>query len=294
MSLTAILCVLIAIRFVPEGNGADGGEGGVGERLSLMTLNSPSWYPYDGDRARDLLRLMNRYRPDIVAIPEGWVNYNADGSVRSHRKDLRVLTDSASYVTRGPRGTRDTVSHTPLYSLFPFEQVSFFELPYDPTRQYSAKVSRASVTWRQRPIVVYGVHMQSFGSEKPWREDNSSAFNPRVWLRYVRQYRQAIHRRAAQAEQLARMIREETDPVIVMGDLNSTSNNWDLNWIKGDLTDAYRVSGEGWGATYHARRPFARIDFILVSEEFRVVSAEVPAIGISDHRPVFAVVEWRK
>ncbi len=292
LSVTALMAVLVGIRFIPSDPAGNASAVGTGERLSLMTLNFPQWFVYDGDRGEDLLALTDRYRPDILAIQEGWVDYHGDGRVRNARNDLSLLMDSASYVTKGPRTGRDGPSHALVFSLFPFEQVNFFELPYDPSGRYAARVTRAAGTWRQRPLVVYSVHMQSFGSDKPWLEDNASMLNPRTWVRYLRQYRDAIRRRASQAEQLAKMIRDETDPVIVMGDFNSTRNNWDFTWIQGELTDAFSAAGKGWGGTYHSTRPFARIDFILVSDHFDVLTAAVPNVIVSDHRPVTASVTW--
>ena len=286
-----VVCILlVGWRFFPPGGAADPSEYAVGETLSIMTVNYPSWPSDDRERRnRAMLQLVQRERPDIIGLQEGWSYYGPDGRRLYSRPDGSMLADSASYLSFGPRRPDRTVSHVPIYSLFPLDVVNGFSVLPGPEGA-GAVVTRAEATWRQREIVLFNVHLQSFGSAKPWREENSSWLNPRTWLRYLRQYRNAIILRAAQAEQIGAMIREEEVPVIVMGDFNSTRNNWDFNHAADGLIDVYRVAGSGRGATYHAKYPIARIDFILASEDFEAVSARVPSVLISDHRPVIATV----
>ncbi len=293
LALTGVLGLLVAFRFLPGGHRMEAGAVGPGEQLTLLTLNYPSVYAHREDRVQTLSALVNRLRPDIIALQEAWMGFAPNGAFRDARRDVLVLLDSTSYTAVGGAagGTRDT--QTPLLSLFPLEPANYFEVPLDPSGRLNARVARAEGNWRRRTIVVYNVHMQSFGSDKPWREENTSLMDPRVWFRYLRQYREAIQRRASQAELLAQMIRDETDPVIVMGDFNSTSNNWDYTWIAEGLTDAFSAAGVGWGGTYHVGYPFARIDFILLSEDFGVLTASVPNIVVSDHLPVYATVAWK-
>jgi len=294
LAFNVALMVLVAIRFAPTGGGADPTEFAVGERLSIMTLNYPSQYSRDGGaRSLALLNLVRQERPDVIGLQEGWAHYSEDGSALNPRRDMTVLTDSAAYLTLGPQGRDRSVSHVPIYSLFPFDQVNRFILGPDRSG-FGAGVTRAEATWRRRTLVIYNIHLQSFGSKKPWREENTRWLNPRTVIRYLRQYRNEIVRRSGQAEQLAAMLKDETDPVIVMGDFNSTRHNWDFNHIREGFQDAFAIAGSGRGATYHARYRFARIDFILASPEFFVLSAHVPRVVLSDHRPVVASVAWRE
>jgi endonuclease/exonuclease/phosphatase family metal-dependent hydrolase len=294
LALHVGLIVLVGIRFFPVGGAANPSDYGMGEVLSVMTLNYPIWPVNDTERrSREMMALVQRERPDLIALQEGWSRYGPDGNRLQARPDVSLLTDSASYMSYGPRRPDRSVSNVPIFSLFPLEAVHSSTL-LPGSDGSGAEVMRAEARWRQRALVVFNVHLQSFGSDKPWREDNSSWANPRMWIRYLRQYRDAIVRRAEQAEQLAAMIAEETEPVVVVGDFNSTRNNWDFNWIAAGLRDAFEVAGSGRGATYHARYPFARIDFVLVSEEFAILSAQVPKVVISDHRPVIATLAWRQ
>jgi endonuclease/exonuclease/phosphatase family metal-dependent hydrolase len=51
------------------------------------------------------------------------------------------------------------------------------------------------------------------------------------------------------------------------------------------LRDTWQVDS-GPGYTYPADQPSKRIDYVLVSRDFRVAAAHVPASDASDHRPV--------
>ena len=56
------------------------------------------------------------------------------------------------------------------------------------------------------------------------------------------------------------------------------------------LNEAWTEAGFGFGYTYHASLPFARIDAVL-HKGFRTVSAEVVKVSNSDHRGLHVVLE---
>lgn len=96
-------------------------------------------------------------------------------------------------------------------------------------------------------------------------------------------------RRRQVAEMLA-FLGDSTAPVILMGDLNAEATAPELTPLFARLQDAWSVNG-GNGFTYPAENPKKRIDYILVSDFFRVRSAAVGVTLASDHRPVVADLE---
>ena len=105
---------------------------------------------------------------------------------------------------------------------------------------------------------------------------------------------------------------KETDaPLILMGDLNTTDQSENYQYIANHLVDSHVVAGQGLGLTYpepdvvytlmpslDARLqwvpPMLRIDYIFVSPDWQVKVAEVVADGYgSDHRPVMATINLR-
>jgi hypothetical protein len=157
---------------------------------------------------------------------------------------------------------------------------------------------RSHLRWEGRDVVVYNVHLRSFGSLKPWQDPAVRLFHPSTWVPYLRQYRTVYAKRGDEAAQIADRIAEETLPVIVAGDFNSTADNWSTRRLRSaggvDRTDAVAAAGgRGWGRTYHAQHPFVRIDFVFVDPALEVTSAVTTPVGFSDHRPVRVGLRWR-
>ena len=144
---------------------------------------------------------------------------------------------------------------------------------------------RSRLRWQDREFVLYNVHLRSFGEQKPWNDSDVRLRDPSSWIPYLRVYRGVYARRGREADRLAERIAQETLPVVVAGDFNSTADNAhdapapDRRPAAGSpRTDAFRAKGGlTWGRTYHAERPIVRIDFVLVDPAFDVIGADVTA-----------------
>lgn len=100
---------------------------------------------------------------------------------------------------------------------------------------------------------------------------------------------------SSQRDAAIRILADEVaaDPVrqvIVMGDLNGSSYDRALTPLLDQLRSAQRIAGRGFGFTWPARFPMARIDQILV-RGLNPKSAWVMDRTGSDHRPVAATLE---
>jgi endonuclease/exonuclease/phosphatase family metal-dependent hydrolase len=91
--------------------------------------------------------------------------------------------------------------------------------------------------------------------------------------------------RRTQGREMARAIARVNEPLIVFGDFNAPPNAPELAPLLERLHDAW-PSDSGKGYTYPADAPAKRIDYVLTSREFTIVSARVPVTDASDHRPV--------
>ena len=96
----------------------------------------------------------------------------------------------------------------------------------------------------------------------------------------------AYIKRAKQADILSEHIRNSPYPVIVCGDFNDTPVSYVYRKIKGDLNDAFTVSGRGLGNTYSGTFPKVRIDYIFFSDDFLVSNFQTTKEEYSDHYPV--------
>jgi endonuclease/exonuclease/phosphatase family metal-dependent hydrolase len=102
-------------------------------------------------------------------------------------------------------------------------------------------------------------------------------------------YRADPRVREMQVARMLELMDEGAEPVILMGDLNARPDAPELQPLLARFTDAWSVApGAGW--TYPGAMPDRRIDYILLSDHFRVIDAHVPATRASDHRPVVADV----
>ncbi|MEU9973842.1 endonuclease/exonuclease/phosphatase family protein [Streptomyces sp. NPDC051014] len=98
--------------------------------------------------------------------------------------------------------------------------------------------------------------------------------------------------RDAGAQALAKAVAaERTERVVLLGDLNGTTDDRAFAGLTGILRSAQETAGDGFGFTWPAAFPVARIDQILVRGERPRSSWVLPATG-SDHRPVAARISW--
>ena len=84
---------------------------------------------------------------------------------------------------------------------------------------------------------------------------------------------------------------EPNERLVLLGDLNGTVDDRAFAGLTGQLRSAQEVAGDGFGFTWPARFPVARIDQILVRGVQPDGSRVLPATG-SDHLPVAATISW--
>ena len=78
---------------------------------------------------------------------------------------------------------------------------------------------------------------------------------------------------------------------MLLGDLNGTMDDRAFAGLTSQLRSAQDAAGDGFGFSWPATFPVARIDQILVRGVEPESSWVLPATG-SDHRPVAAGISW--
>lgn len=114
-------------------------------------------------------------------------------------------------------------------------------------------------------------------------------------LEYViRKMAENFTKRAHQVSVIREFIDNTPYPVIVMGDFNDTPKSYAYSKIKGDdLYDTFHKARPQLGGTYLWTFGLVRIDFIMHSKEFRTISYKMISSPLSDHKPIFSVLEYR-
>ncbi len=295
VAVHAVVLVVLALRLVPFERLGPGPAHTAGD-LVVMTMNVPRFGPSAEQLAADVVGLLDAEEPALVGLQETVARY---GDRPPYRPEIasyvRPAVDTLGYLLAIPP---EWQTHQPLLvradapgglDVLEQSQESFAAGAED---RGASKYVRTRFRWNGREAVHYNLHLRYFGEEKPWEAD-VRLFQPATWLPFVRRYREAYRLRAAEVEQIARVIDADTLPVIVSGDFNATANNWGYHQLAEGRHDAFRIAGSGWGGTYRGDVPVVRIDHVLVDPAFEVAGAHVPAVTFSDHRPLVVRLRWR-
>ncbi|MBL1081071.1 endonuclease/exonuclease/phosphatase family protein [Streptomyces actinomycinicus] len=133
------------------------------------------------------------------------------------------------------------------------------------------RAMRATVATPQGPLAVYVAHLPSV------RVKMEAGFTAR--------------QRDKSADALGEAIADETvERVVLLGDLNGTMNDRSLNAVTSQLRSTQGAAGSGFGFSWPASFPMARIDQIMVKGVEPESSWTLPRTG-SDHLPVAARVK---
>ena len=155
--------------------------------------------------------------------------------------------------------SRDTVA---LWSKYPVVETKSVDVGFKWTRALRAEVSTP-----EGKVAVYVAHLASV-------RVGTSGFTS--------------DQRNDTIEALGRQIADEKlAGVIVMGDFNGTANDRSLAPLTAGLRSAQGAAGTGFGFTWPAKFPMARIDHILVRGVTPTKAWVMSSTG-SDHRPVVA------
>ena len=266
---------------------------------TLMTFNTPR-YPDTHEAREHTNALVRGIGPTMIGLQEFsiWASRRDPSRVRAHMKFLDVV-DSLGYAALPPRDGPVDVAWVawvqPLLSVEPIESQDQHAFIRDVTGWPTLYVLRTVMKFDDRRFAHYNVHLFTHGPSKPWNGDGGW-LQPQRWLQFLSEVRTAFRVRAWQAEQIRRVMEEESLPVILSGDFNGTADNWSYRVLSDGLQDAFRSAGDGWGATYHSKFPLLRIDFVLLGPEFEPVRARVPHEydPESDHLPLVVRFRWRE
>ena len=286
----AVLCVLVVARFgtLPAAP-AWGTAESPGDALRLMTLNLPPAFARGPEAERRLRTLVRREAPAVVALQETWMRTEApEPSLEFAAWPLHTLRrDSVGYKLP-PVRPLETSIYQPVLGRVPLDSISVHPLPPSGDARARSRYTRTHFTWQGRAAVLYNVHLHTVGTRP--QELLSGEQSLGRWRAFLRTYRDGALHRAEQARRIRQRVKQETRPVLVVGDFNSTPHQWAYQHMARGLRPA------GGGATFPAWRPVVQIDHILVGPAWRIDGAHVSSFGtgpaISDHRPLVAQLRW--
>ena len=109
---------------------------------------------------------------------------------------------------------------------------------------------------------------------------------------------EGYYRRKKEADALYEIIEEESDPVIVLGDLNDISGSYTIRRIQeAGLYDAWWEGGCGYGTTFHDGWLRLRLDHVLYQDDkLKLQYVKIIDSDLSDHNAVvagFTLKNWQ-
>lgn len=136
-------------------------------------------------------------------------------------------------------------------------------------------------------IRVYNIHLQSLKINKNV-QNLSTTEGEKVFLNIGETFKM----QQFQTELFLLHRAQSPYKTIISGDFNNTAFSYVYRSLKGNMIDAFKAAGNGFGRTFNFKFFPMRIDFILVDDDFMVNSFKTYDIELSDHYPVKTVLSF--
>lgn len=220
--------------------------------FTVLTFNIHSAIRKNGGLAAGtLIKEIGTWKPDIVLLQEVDNNRGRSGNVVQAQQIASAL--GMSWVA----GSGETGNA--ILSRFPVKEHDIIGLPRAGGK-FPRHAVHAVVDVEGTEVSVYSTHFDHMSQGA----------------------------RIAQATALARLVRADTRPTVVAGDLNSRVSSTAVSTLRAaGLGDVWAV-GTGSGNTAPAASPRVRIDFILHDAFLQPLQSVVLASSVSDHRAVWS------
>lgn len=272
--VATVLCGAAVVWFYLDWETSGERKGRGGRELVVMTFNR-------GQRSGSLRPFKQRHDPDLLAMQEA-----AGQAVRY------LKADGYTDLLHG-----EDVGEFLLLSKYPIVDKGLLE--YEASGIRHAVAGWFVVDFAGEEIVVYNVHMRT-------PRDQLKAFKRGAFLRglwpfseQARSYQSFWDVQISLAEQLLAHIREESRPVIVVGDFNAPDRGYIYGEFRSALQDAHEEAGRGFGWTFPGTTrnpislfgPWLRIDHQFADDSWRVLGCEAETGRKSQHLAVAARYE---
>jgi endonuclease/exonuclease/phosphatase family metal-dependent hydrolase len=153
----------------------------------------------------------------------------------------------------------------------------------------------ADIVKNQDTFRIYNVHLQSIKLQSDYYSktngDPTNNLTEESAIRLIyRKLQSAYVKRADQARRVVDHIQTSPYPTIVCGDFNDTPMSYTYNQFNRTLTDAFRNTSVGIGATYVGKMPAGRIDYIFHTPDLVSYDFQIQKEILSDHRAVMCKI----
>jgi len=230
---------------------------------NVRLFNLYNWIPEKGIQNK-MVNLIKQKAPDVLAIQE----YHPHPEV-----DLSFF----KYKFEKLSGKKTKYGQV-ILSQFPIINSGSVEFPETSNNAIFIDIVKQTDTIR-----IYNVHLQSLkidaNMDKLKQEDSE---------RLLKRTEQTFEMQQLQTELFLKHQAACPYKTIISGDFNNTAFSYVYKELKGDLIDAFKKAGNGFGRTYDFKFFPIRIDFILSDASFEVTDFKTIDNKYSDHYPIMA------
>lgn len=265
--------------------------------LRIMSYNTHmfDYYNHSGlDGAPgEIFKFILQQNPDVICFQEFYTSFK-----NKKYSPTQIVAHFRKYGYRHIEYSKQNKGNTG-YGL-----ATFSRYPITNTEAIKFKNSRnmaiySDINVNGKIIRVFNNHLESIGFKDGELSvldslDIRMSDKQRQGLRNIsRKLNRAFVMRSDQAEALSRHISNSTYPVIVCGDFNDTPVSYVYRTMRGDMKDAFREAGAGFGGTYNGKLPSFRIDYIFHSQQFDTYNFKRFPLKYSDHYPIMVTIDLK-
>lgn len=228
--------------------------------IKVMSYNVRSFIDDNGERSIDsMVAIIKGVNPDILCLQEFGFREALDTLLRP----LNKLPKTLSRTNLSPA----------IYSRYPIIRAQ----RADSMRE----VLWADVVVREDTFRVFNVHLHSteirrtdnnYLENHEYLEDGESEHHVRDMIHRLSENNKL---RAIHVDTVVRMMKSSPYPMIVCGDFNDVPISNTYRRMSRRLRDAFREQGRGYAHTYRGFFDMLRIDHVLASKDFTVLSYDV-------------------
>lgn len=231
------------------------------------------------------VRLFNLYKwIDRVGVDEEIYSFlqdeNTDIICLQEYKKNNLQLSSYNYSYEFLRGKNSNYGQA-IFSKFPIINKGSIDLESN-----SNSAIFSDIIIRNDTIRIYNIHLQSFTFDKNIQLSDINSRNNII----VGSVSNTFIDQQNQVEILQKHIEKCSYKLILSGDFNNTAFSYTYNKLKDNLNDSFIKKGNGLGITYNYNFIPMRIDYILLSKDFRVNKFKTYKINLSDHEPIFSEI----
>ncbi len=273
-SLIPIISIIINITLLPSFTGFNLGEkkGSLNSNKLKVATYNVNYFSYKRDiNLPAIAKIVKEKDVDIIAMQEFQPN---------HYFNINEIIGEFGFLDHNVyRINKDKIGIA-IFSKYPI--INHYILEFEETGN---AILIADIDLKGDTIRVINTHLQTTGYYSTIYGGDGNIINS---------FKRNFTKREEQVDQLIALINNSSYPLIVMGDINETPHGYaHQSLLNSGLKDAFREAGNGLGGTYFRTLNLIRIDYILYSKEFRALNYSKVQSKLSDHKPIFSLLEYQ-